>query len=77
LAISVNARGGPGIVLATTAFAAGIINPQAFTALIVLALATSVVAGTWLAWMLRKDPETERHIRGDIRLDVPSVPTTT
>jgi Kef-type K+ transport system membrane component KefB len=69
LAISVNARGGPGIVLATTAFAAGIIDPRAFTALIVLALATSVFAGTWLAWMLRSDPETERHIRSDSPLD--------
>jgi Kef-type K+ transport system membrane component KefB len=74
LAISVNARGGPGIVLATTAYAAGIINIEAFTALIVLALATSVFAGSWLAWMLRKDPETERHIRGDIPANLPLSP---
>jgi hypothetical protein len=52
-------------VLATTALAAGIIDSKAFTALIVLALATSVFAGSWLAWTLRSDPETERHIRAD------------
>jgi Kef-type K+ transport system membrane component KefB len=69
LAISVNARGGPGIVLATTAFAAGILDSRAFTALIVLALATSVFAGSWLAWMLRSDPETERHIRANAPIE--------
>jgi Kef-type K+ transport system membrane component KefB len=71
LAISVNARGGPGIVLASTAFAAGIINVEAFTALIVLALGTSVFAGSWLAWILRTDPETERHIRDEGPVDAP------
>jgi Kef-type K+ transport system membrane component KefB len=71
LAISVNARGGPGIVLATTAYAAGIIDPRAFTALIVLAMTTSVFAGSWLAWMLRSDPETERHVRADSSLGNP------
>ncbi len=73
LAVSVNARGGPGIVLATTAFAAGIIEVRAFTGLIVLALVTSVCAGIWLAWMLRADPETERHIRSDHSGVVPPV----
>jgi Kef-type K+ transport system membrane component KefB len=75
LAISVNARGGPGIVLATTAFAAGIIAPKAYTALIVLAVATSVFAGSWLAWMLRADPETERHIRDDRPTDDALLPS--
>ena len=74
LAISVNARGGPGIVLATTAYAAEIINAEAFTALIVLALATSVFAGSWLAWMVRADPETERHIRRQRPTDLPLLP---
>jgi Kef-type K+ transport system membrane component KefB len=71
LAVSVNARGGPGIVLATTALTAGIIEVQVFTALIVLALATSVFAGSWLAWMLRTDPDTQAHIRGSHALDAP------
>jgi hypothetical protein len=61
-------------VLATTAFAAGIINVEVFTALIVLALATSVFAGSWLAWMLRADPETERHIRDDRPTEAPLLP---
>jgi Kef-type K+ transport system membrane component KefB len=74
LAISVNARGGPGIVLATTAYAAGIINVEAYTALIVLAIATSVLAGSWLAWMLRADPETKMHICGDQPTDAAPSP---
>lgn len=49
IAVSVNARGGPGIVLATTSFAAGIVDERAFTALILLAVVTSVGAGAWLA----------------------------
>jgi Kef-type K+ transport system membrane component KefB len=64
LATSVNARGGPGIVLATTAIAAGIIDSRTFTALIVLALATSAGAGAWLAWTLRRSPATNALIRG-------------
>jgi Kef-type K+ transport system membrane component KefB len=63
LATSVNARGGPGIVLATTAIAAGIIDARTFTALIVLALATSAGAGAWLAWTLRRSPATNALIR--------------
>ncbi|ATE59519.1 cation:proton antiporter [Thauera sinica] len=55
LAISVNARGGPGLVVASTAFAAGIINPAAYTSLVVLAIATSVGAGLVLARMLRSN----------------------
>lgn len=49
IAVSVNARGGPGIVLATTSFAAGIVEERAFTALILLAVVTSIGAGAWLA----------------------------
>jgi Kef-type K+ transport system membrane component KefB len=72
LAISVNARGGPGIVLATTAFGAGIINEEAFTALIVLAIGTSVAAGAWLAHISRAHPNAMKLIRGE----VPPDPTT-
>jgi Kef-type K+ transport system membrane component KefB len=64
LATSVNARGGPGIVLATTAIAAGIIDARTFTALVVLALATSAGAGAWLGWTLRRSPATNALIRG-------------
>jgi Kef-type K+ transport system membrane component KefB len=53
LAISVNARGGPGLVVASTAFAAGIINPAAYTSLVILAIVTSVFAGIFLARALQ------------------------
>jgi Kef-type K+ transport system membrane component KefB len=71
LAVSVNARGGPGIVLASTALAAGIIEVRAFTALIVLALATSAFAGSWLAWMVRTDPGAKWHSQGSHLLGAP------
>lgn len=54
LAITTNARGGPGIVLASVAFDAGIISPKFFTTLILAAILTSQVAGAWLDYVLRK-----------------------
>ena len=54
LAITTNARGGPGIVLASVAFDAGIISPKFFTTLVVAAVLTSQVAGAWLDYVLRK-----------------------
>ena len=48
LAMAMNARGGPGIVLASTAFGAGIINDSFYTTLVMLAIVTSMIAGTWL-----------------------------
>ena len=43
-----NARGGPGIVVASTAFAAGIINQPFYAVLVLLAIVTSLAAGAWL-----------------------------
>jgi Kef-type K+ transport system membrane component KefB len=54
LAVTTNARGGPGIVLASVAFDAGIISPGFYTTLVVAAVLTSQVAGTWLDYVLRK-----------------------
>jgi Kef-type K+ transport system membrane component KefB len=54
LAVATNARGGPGIVLASVAYDAGIINAQAFTTLVLLAILTSQAAGAWLEFVLRK-----------------------
>ncbi len=54
LAITTNARGGPGIVLASVAFDAGIISPKFYTTLVVAAVLTSQVAGAWLDYVLRK-----------------------
>jgi Kef-type K+ transport system membrane component KefB len=54
LAITTNARGGPGIVLASVAFDAGIISPQFYTTLVIAAVLTSQVAGAWLDHVLAK-----------------------
>ena len=54
LAITTNARGGPGIVLASVAFDAGIISPKFYTTLVLAAIVTSQVAGAWLDYVLRK-----------------------
>ena len=54
LAITTNARGGPGIVLASVAFDAGIISAQFYTALVVAAVLTSQMAGAWLTYVLAR-----------------------
>ncbi len=54
LAITTNARGGPGIVLASIAFEAGIISSQFYTTLVLTAVLTSQFAGAWLDYVLRK-----------------------
>jgi Kef-type K+ transport system membrane component KefB len=54
LSITLNARGGPGIVLASIAFDAKIINEAFFTTLVLLAVLTSQAAGAWLDYVLRK-----------------------
>jgi len=54
LAITTNARGGPGIVLASVAFDAGIISPQFYTTLVIAAVVTSQMAGAWLDYVLGK-----------------------
>ena len=54
LAIATNARGGPGIVLASVAYDAGIINPAFYTTLVVAAVLTSQAAGVWLEYVLRR-----------------------
>jgi Kef-type K+ transport system membrane component KefB len=48
LAVAMNARGGPGIVVASTAYAAGIIDQNFFAVLVLLAVLTSLAAGAWL-----------------------------
>jgi Kef-type K+ transport system membrane component KefB len=54
LAITTNARGGPGIVLATVAFDAGIISPKFYPTLVLAAVITSGIAGAWLDYVIRK-----------------------
>lgn len=54
LAIATNARGGPGIVLASVAYDAGIINAVFYTTLVLAAVLTSQMAGVWLDYVLRR-----------------------
>jgi len=54
LSITTNARGGPGIVLASVAFDAGIISPTFYTTLVLAAVLTSQMAGAWLDYVLHR-----------------------
>ena len=54
LAVTCNARGGPGIVLASVAFDAGIISAPFFTTLVVTAVLTSQACGAWLDFVIRR-----------------------
>lgn len=48
--MTMNARGGPGIVLASLAYAAQIIDEALFVALVMASILTSLMAGAWLRW---------------------------
>jgi K+:H+ antiporter len=52
-AVAMNARGGPGIVLASVAFEAGIVSSSFFASLVMLAIVTSLLAGSWLGREVR------------------------
>ncbi|HKI79242.1 MAG TPA: cation:proton antiporter [Ignavibacteriaceae bacterium] len=54
LAVAMNTRGGPGIVLATVAFEMGIINETFFVTLVMIAILTSLLAGYWFKHVLTK-----------------------
>jgi Kef-type K+ transport system membrane component KefB len=54
IAITTNARSGPGIVLASVAYDAGIINAAFYTALVITAVVSSQVCGAWLRYILSK-----------------------
>jgi len=54
LALTTNARGGPGIVLASVALDAGIISNGFYTTLVLAAVITSQIAGAWLDYVLHK-----------------------
>lgn len=54
LAVTTNARGGPGIVLASVVFDAGIISAAFFTSLIITAVITTHACGAWLRFVLRR-----------------------
>jgi Kef-type K+ transport system membrane component KefB len=54
LAVATNARGGPGIVLASVAYESGIISAAFYTTLVLVAVLTSQAAGAWLEFVLRR-----------------------
>ena len=54
-AITMNARGGPGIVLATVAYSYNIISLEFFTVLILTTMLSSMIAGYYLRLQQRKD----------------------
>jgi len=56
-AITMNARGGPGIVLATVAYASNIINIEFFTVLILTTMLSSMIAGYYLRYQQKKNPK--------------------
>lgn len=55
--IAMNTRGGPGIVLASVAHVAGIIDDRMFTALVLASILTSLATGLWLRWRLVRNPK--------------------
>jgi Kef-type K+ transport system membrane component KefB len=61
LAVALNARGGPGIVVASVAYGAGIIDQPFYAALVMLAIVTSLFAGSWLAHVPRERLLTEEQ----------------
>lgn len=54
LAAALNCRGGPGIVLATVAFDAQIIDERFFVTLVLVAVVTSLAAGAWFRYALAR-----------------------
>ena len=52
LAAALNTRGGPGIVLASVAFDAGIIDERFFITMVLTAVVTSLFAGVWFRYVL-------------------------
>lgn len=76
LAVTTNARGGPGIVLASVAFDAGIISSQFYTTLVVAAVVTSQIAGAWLEYVLRKGwPLLTPMASAEAAVPVPEMPS--
>jgi Kef-type K+ transport system membrane component KefB len=52
IAFGLNARGATGIILAGVGLAAGVIDDRIFVAIVVMALATSILAGPMMNWLL-------------------------
>jgi len=72
LALTTNARGGPGIVLASVAFDAGIINAKFYTSLVLVAVITSQFAGAWLEYVLHRGWPLLSTNKAESQIAVPS-----
>ncbi len=54
LAIAMNTRGGPGIVLASVAYEFGLVDSALFVTLVLTAIVTSIAAGAWFRLVLER-----------------------
>jgi Kef-type K+ transport system membrane component KefB len=66
LGVAMSTRGGPGIVLATVAFELGIINEAFFLTLVLIAIVTSLFAGTWFRYVLNRGWPLLNNDRGSV-----------
>ena len=64
-AVTMNARGGPGIVLATVAYSYRIINIEFFTVLILTTMLSSMIAGYWLRYQQKIDKDIFMNLTKD------------
>ncbi len=62
-AVTMNARGGPGIVLATVAYSYRIISVEFFTVLILTTMLSSLIAGYWLRIQQKRDDTVFTRLR--------------
>jgi len=69
LSFALNARGGPGIVLASVALDAGIISETFYSTLVLLAILTSLLAGLWLERVVRSGGTLRRGPSGTAPTD--------
>lgn len=66
IAFGLNARGATGIILAGVGRAAGVIDDRIFVAIVVMALATSILAGPMMNWLLSVRIVEVRLARGSV-----------
>jgi Kef-type K+ transport system membrane component KefB len=59
IAVALNARGTPGVTLATVTYAAGVINMKFFATLVMMSIVTCQIAGFWLDRSIRRHPGEE------------------
>jgi Kef-type K+ transport system membrane component KefB len=70
VAFGLNARGATGIILAGVGLAAGVIDDRIFVAIVVMALATSILAGPMMNWLLSHRVQEARLAAG--RVEAPA-----